>query len=121
MPQTWLSKYHPGLGASISTLPRVAADKKRSVNIYTNYDEDSTNNGVFTDLVIQPTTSRHEIGIIKTNSITETNRIQTIDTIAKARIALEKMNKAPVGTVFACDTEVSEIDLKTQGKILNVQ
>ena len=34
----------------------------------------------------------------------------------KARIVLHNMMNAPVGTIFACDTEVSDIDLKTQGE-----
>jgi hypothetical protein len=34
----------------------------------------------------------------------------------RARIVLHNMMNAPAGTIFACDTEVSDIDLKTQGE-----
>jgi len=107
------SGLHKGLGSSVSTLPRVASDEKRT-NSYINYDAVSNRNGVFKDLVIQSSSPNEN-----PNSMTAANRIQTIDTIEKARNALAKMNRAPAGTIFACDTEVSEIDLKTQGPVGN--
>eukprot|EP01036_Dinobryon_divergens_P031325 gene31325-40700_t len=46
-------------------------------------------------------------------------KISTIDSKEKARVVLHNMMNAGRDTVFACDTEVADIDLKTQGPVGN--
>jgi hypothetical protein len=45
-------------------------------------------------------------------------KIAVIDTVIKARIALNRMESVPEDTIFACDTEVADIDVKTQGLLI---
>lgn len=42
-------------------------------------------------------------------------KITSIDTKERAQIVLQNMKNAPPNTIFACDTEVADIDVKTQG------
>jgi len=45
--------------------------------------------------------------------------VTIVRTKEQAKVVLEKLNAAPVGTFHACDTEVMEIDLKSVGPVGN--
>lgn len=45
--------------------------------------------------------------------------VSIVRTKEEAKVVIEKLNSAPVGTFHACDTEVMEIDLKSVGPVGN--